>query len=106
MLGGKPTCFSGWVVHNYKLWFGHTIPEYKNSPVDTTCIYNAIVVTRSQGNVWYGDISIANDGNTLRKIASEVGEPLYVLHETDYKVDGEVRPMDELISKAVWNTRL
>ncbi len=94
------------IFYNNKLWFGHTVPEYKNSPVDTTCIYNAIIITPSQGMVWYGDVSIANDGDTLRNIATEVGEPLYVLCETDYKSNGVVGSIDQLIRKSLWSTRI
>jgi hypothetical protein len=76
----------------------------KIAPKGHKCVWNANIVTKSQGKVWFGDVDITKDGPVLKEIAAEAGEPLYVLREMDCRFETEKDSVDVLISKAVWNT--
>ena len=76
----------------------------KISPEGHKCVWNANIVTKKQGKVWFGDVDITKDAAVLKDIAAEAGEPLYVLREMDCRFDTESDPVKALIKKAVWNT--
>lgn len=83
---------------------GRMISAYKIAPDGCFCVFNANVITRNQNKVWYGDLNITREELKLKKIAQEIGEPLYVLREMDCRFDGEKDSIETLISKAVWST--
>ena len=83
---------------------GRMISAHKTSPPGHKCVWNANIVTKSQGKVWFGDVNITKDSPLLKEIAAEAGEPLYVLREMDCRFETERDPVDVLIGKAVWNT--
>lgn len=87
-------------------WYsGRMLSGSKIAPKGHTCVWNANIIARSQGKVWFGDVDITKDGPALKEIAAEAGEPLYVLRESDCRFERENDPIDVLISKAVWNTK-
>lgn len=92
------------VFRNHGFHFGRMLSGSKISPPGQTCVWNANVVTRSMGKVWYGDLNLTKDGDKLKAIASEIGEPLYVLREMDCRFETEGDPVEVLIGKAVWST--
>lgn len=86
-------------------WYcGRMLSGSKFAPKGQVCVWNANIVTKSQGKVWFGDVSITKDAKVLKEIATEAGEPLYVLREMDCRFDTEKDPIDTLIGKAVWDT--
>jgi len=87
-----------------KLYCGRMVSGNKSAPMGQRCIWNANAVVKSQGKVWYGDINLTKEGNKLKKIAKEIGEPIYILREMDCRFDTEQDSTDILIGKAVWNT--
>lgn len=76
----------------------------KIAPKGHVCVWNANAVTQNQRKVWFGDIDITKDAPTLKAIAAEAGETLYILREHDCRFGTEKDPIDVLIGKAVWNT--
>ena|ERR1035437_4708888 len=89
---------------NRHLYSGRMLSGSKISPLGQKCVWNANIVTKSQGKVWFGDVNITKDGPLLKEIAAEAGEPLYVLREMDCRFDTASDSADVLIGKAVWNT--
>ena len=88
----------------YKLYAGRMISGSKTAPKDCLCVFNSNVICKSQGKIWFGDLNITKESDKLKKIAFELGEPLYVLRERDCRFERENDPIDVLISKAVWST--
>lgn len=76
----------------------------KMAPPGEVCIFNANVIIKSEGKVWFGDLNLTRDGNALKAIAAEINEPLYVLREMDCRFETANDPVDVLISKAKWST--
>ncbi len=87
-----------------KLLCGRLSSAYKNDISGQTRVWNANVLTRTHGKVWFGDLYINKDGDKLKEIASQIGEPLYVLREHDCRFDTENDDIELLISKSVWDT--
>lgn len=67
-------------------------------------VFNANIVTITNGKIWYGDLDITKSADTLKEIAKEIGEPLFVLREMDARFENEDKPASEMIKKAIWNT--
>lgn len=89
---------------NRKLHCGRIIAAHKTSPRGQVCVWNANIITKSSGKLWFGDLNITKEGSLLKEIAVEIGETLYVLRESDCRFGTEKDPIDLLISRAVWNT--
>lgn len=93
---------------NNDLVIGRTIcwskSVYREDNPNSICYFNANIVTLNTGKVWWGDLDITKSGETLKAIADEIGETLYVLREMDARFEDE--PLDglHLITKAVWDT--
>jgi hypothetical protein len=64
---------------------------------DHKIVWNANIIVEGQ-KVWYGDIDLTQDTETLQTVANEIGKPLYVLREMDARFNTEEEP---LIEKAV-----
>tara|TARA_Y100000310_G_scaffold340267_1_gene435414 strand:+ start:469 stop:873 length:405 start_codon:yes stop_codon:yes gene_type:complete len=88
--------------------FGHMLDsqkwKYSVSFPNHLVIFNANVLTKSHGKVWYGDLDISMSHARLKKIAEQVGEPLYILHESAARFGEENKPIDELLAVSVWDT--
>ena len=78
--------------------------EYTEKHPDDLVIFNANVLMPNYGKVWFGDLNLTEDYKTLKKIADSLNTTLYILWEMDGRFGEENKPIDELISKAVWNT--
>ena len=78
--------------------------QYSESFPNHLVIFNANVLTKSHGKVWYGDLDVSISHVRLKKIAEQVGEPLYVLHEMAARFGEENKPIDKLLAAAVWDT--
>ena len=88
-----------------KLYCGRMLAASKVTPKGHVCVWNANVITESCGKVWFGDLDLTLDKSTLKMIAIEINEPLYVLREMDARFGTENNPLHELIEKAVWTTK-
>jgi len=94
------------IFHNKNLIIGRIISPYKNAPKNNVCVWNANVMTKENGKVWYGDLNLTKDYKKLNEICGIIGKTLYVLKEEDCRFGKENDSIDSLIQKAVWNTNL
>lgn len=92
------------IFSKHKLYCGRMISAHKTSPRGQICVWNANLITKSSGKIWFGDLNITKEGKLLKEISEEVGEPLYVLREKDCRFNTENDSVDLLVSKSVWNT--
>lgn len=77
---------------------------YQNDHPEDLIVFNANVIMKDVGKVWYGDLNLTEDYNVLREIAQSLNTELYVLWESHGRFGEENKPINELIKKAVWNT--
>lgn len=74
-------------IFNKQGWYSGRIfgskSGYHSSNPTHVYIPNANICTQEHGKVWYGDIDITRDDKILKKLASEVGAPLYIFYELD-----------------------
>ena len=90
---------------NYGRMISYSKSSYLSANPDNLVMFNANIYS-DEGRVWWGDIDVTKDKDTLTKISKELGETLYVLSEYDsYKIENE---NDEGIlnykSFSIWNT--
>jgi hypothetical protein len=71
---------------------------------DHLIYFNANIITKSHGKIWHGDLNLTLDGDKLKIVAEEIGEPIYVLYEMDARFGEENLPTDKLIKRAKWST--
>ena len=77
---------------------------YHKEHLDDLVIFNANIFIKDIGKVWYGDLNITEDYLILKSIAESLNTTFYILSEMDGRFGEENKSIDELISKAVWNT--
>ena len=77
---------------------------YKQEHPDNLIVFNANVLMPERGKVWYGDLDLTEDYLVLKAIAKTLNTDLYVLWEMDARFGEEMRPLNELLDEAVWNT--
>ena len=58
------------------------------------------------GKVWYGDLNLTEDYKVLKNIGITLNSTLYILWEMDARFGEEMKPLNELLDKAVWNTNI
>ena len=46
-------------------------------------VFNARICTLSEGIIWWGDLDITKDEETLKIIAEQIGQSIYILRESD-----------------------
>ena len=90
------------------LYFGRMLSGsksmYRESNPNSVVYFNANLVTAKDGKIWWGDLDITKDGETLKAIAEENNTILYVLKEMDGRFENENLDSVVLIQKAVWDT--
>ena len=72
-------------------------------PPHNFAIFNANIITLSEGKIWYGDLDLTEDGEKLKDIAAETGETLFVLREPDARFGKENDTPKVLAARAVWD---
>lgn len=92
------------IINGNQLQIGRMVSGTKSAPKGTVCVWNANIITRSHGKVWFGDLNLTRDYNNLVLSATMIGEPLYVLRESDCRFRTAGDSIEELINRAVWNT--
>jgi len=83
---------------------GRMISGSKIPPKGCQCVWNANIIIKPIGKIWYGDLNITRDEPKLKKISKFIGKTLYVLREHDCRFNTENDDIDNLIKKSVWNT--
>jgi hypothetical protein len=78
--------------------------DYRDKNPNSVCYFNANIVTAKEGKVWYGDLDLTKDGESLKTIAEETNTIIYVLRELDCRFENESEDGIKLINKAVWDT--
>lgn len=66
---------------------GRMMAPHKFAPEGQTCVWNANLVTKEQGKIWYGDINLTTEGLYVADLAEELEETIYVLREMDCRFD-------------------
>lgn len=86
------------------LMLGRIIAEHKGEYCQEhqgdLVIFNANIITKKRGKIWYGDLNVTQDFDNLKNIADQVKEDLYILTEHDARWGSENVPIKELIAKA------
>tara|TARA_R110002167_G_scaffold284107_2_gene489302 strand:+ start:90 stop:518 length:429 start_codon:yes stop_codon:yes gene_type:complete len=95
--------FNAHSFHNGRM-IGGSKSVYRNMHPDDLIIFNANILMPGHGKVWYGDLNLTEDYLVLREIAQNLNTDLYVLWESDGRFGLEMKPLNELFDKAVWNT--
>ena len=78
--------------------------EYTEKHPKDLVVFNANIVMPGYGKVWYGDLNLTEDCETLKNIANSINAPLYILWEMDGRFGEETKSIADLIEKAVWDT--
>jgi hypothetical protein len=65
---------------------------YSNAHPSHRVVFNANVLTPSQGKIWHGDLDLTLDGDVLQKLANKLGEAVYILYEMDCRFTTEHNP--------------
>ena len=95
--------FDAYSFHDGRM-IGGSKSHYHMEHPDDLIVFNANVLMPGYGKVWYGDLNLTEDYKTLKKIAESLNTDLYVLWEMDARFGEEMKPLNELLDKAVWNT--
>ena len=89
---------------DYARMIGGAKWEYSDEHRGDLIVFNANVLMPGYGKVWYGDLNLTEDYETLVKIGKTLDSLLYVLWESDARFGEEMKPLGELLDKALWNT--
>lgn len=74
---------------------------YREKYPDHKVCFNANVVAKSYGKVWYGDLDLTVDREKLQEVANELHDTLYVLYEMDGRFENENRSMKFYKDRAI-----
>jgi hypothetical protein len=77
---------------------------YRQKYPDNLVVFNANIVVKEHGKIWYGDLDLTKDYKILKQISERLNTVLYVLWEMDARFGEENNETSVLISKAIWNT--
>jgi hypothetical protein len=62
---------------------------YRQRNPDNEVYFNANIFALGEGKVWWGDLDLTKDRETLEKISVSCGKKLYVLRELDGRFENE-----------------
>jgi len=54
---------------------------YRKMNPENIVVFNANIFTEEDGKVWFGDLDITLDGETLKELSKNMSKKLYVLNE-------------------------
>jgi hypothetical protein len=74
---------------------------YMENHKGNLAIFNANIVTKSRGKVWFGDLDLTLDEEKLKIVAAALKEPLYILREMDARFENEDQDFKFYQAKAV-----
>ena len=52
-------------------------------------IFNANIITKRSGKIWFGDLNVTLDRESLQSVADTIQEDLYILSEMDARFENE-----------------
>jgi hypothetical protein len=58
-------------------------------------VFNANLCTKTEGKIWYGDLDLTLDSDTIQTLADSMKQDIYVLREHDARFDNEAAPKFE-----------
>jgi len=90
-------------LHNGRM-ISESKSGYRDNNPNSVVYYNANIITINDGKVWYGDLDLTKDGDTLKRVSELLGERLYILRESDCRFESEDMSISETIKKSVWDT--
>ena len=73
---------------------------YRSQFPENEVYFNANLFVLGEGKIWYGDIDVTRDIESLKEISSAIGKDLFILSEYDGRFDNEDLSDSEIISKA------
>ncbi len=65
---------------------------YRTSYPNNKVVFNANVLTKLRGKVWWGDIDITREIAEVQRLAAELNEEVWVLREMDARFSTEEKP--------------
>lgn len=77
---------------------------YRENHPNNIVYFNANIITKEYGKIWYGDLDLTLDAPKLNELAKILGTTIYVLSEMDGRFENENKEPEELIKKAVWKS--
>lgn len=89
--------------HPGRMIAGSKLSYHTKNP-NNFVLFNANIITKDNGKIWFGDIDITKDGPILKEIAKDIDAVLYILREMDARFSKEGDPIQELMSRAIWHT--
>ena len=95
--------FEAYNLHSGRMLSGSK-SGYSIQRPNNLIIFNANVLMKDVGKVWYGDLNLTEDYLVLKDIAKSLNTTLYVLWESDGRFGEEDKPLAKLLDKAVWST--
>lgn len=78
----------------------HSKSSYREKFPENEVYFNANIFVLGEGKVWYGDLDLTRDIETLKNIASNSGKDLYILRELDGRFENENLRDSEIIKRA------
>ncbi len=67
---------------------------------DNEVYFNANIFVLGEGKVWYGDVDVTKDMDSLQNVAREIGKDLYILSEMDGRFENENLDDSEIIRRS------
>jgi len=74
---------------------------YRERYPDNEVYFNANIFVLGEGKVWYGDLDITKESESLQNIARETGKDLYILSEMDGRFGNENLDDSEIIRRSM-----
>lgn len=65
---------------------------YLDAHPNNVAIFNANILTKNKGKIWYGDLDLTRDLGEVRRLAAELNEPVFVLREHDARFQTDANP--------------
>ena len=94
---------SGVFIRNAMPW-GRMVSSsksaYRELYPENDVLFNANIFALGKGKIWWGDVDLTADWETLEKIASELGKSLFVLREMDGRFEWEESSDERVINTA------
>lgn len=93
------------IFKNYNLYFGRIISNsksgYREKYPDNEVYFNSNIFVLGEGKVWWGDLDVTLDRESLECIARDLGKDLFILREMDGRFENENLKDSEIISRSV-----
>lgn len=74
---------------------------YREKNPDNEVYFNANIFVLGEGKIWYGDIDVTLERESLEEIAREIGKDLFILRESDGRFQNENLEDSEIIRRSI-----